>query len=855
MLQSSLGGCSCLECPLPLLSGIVFEKLLTRKVPRGPKATEQAEQRRLRMHGRYRVHIELILTFFRDRGCCAEPSIRQISKLAVQLAVLDLAGLHEAYLKYKFCYSACIALDQTELPARPPFLSEGDRGDVILGGAFWVFHRHVLHSRNLRYGAELTQLKKGSVTVEKELLTAAIKKTVCALTAERPMDPPLLLDEEGWPVARDVIEEEGNWPPPSLTHTQDQLVAHAQLLVDQVFPPGWYGPQTLVAPSTSGHTLSTRLNQGALGAFQATVDDLRHRGVLLPTISATSEDPEELCLPWVLKADGEWVSRSGLVIGPALDVRPFLQVVDEMAQRPHEREYLVRPVALPEPFKVRVITGGPEGKYYMSRYIQKSTHRQLRNHPCFRLVGQPITADYLKEQVGPLQPEEFYVSGDYTGATDNLAPWLSEAIGKRIALNAGWTSSVTDEYLASLIHHRIWTGSKNELDKYRDGEKGSSNDVLTAAMHKNSTVQRWGQLMGSPASFPVLCVANLALTSFSLLKHRYLPTDTRQWPIAINGDDVGFRATPSEYETWKEVTSAGGLEPSLGKNFTSKKFLVLNSQFFKVEGGDPELFRVQPYINYGILNGSPEDQETAHRDTRELVCESDDLRTPGLGQLAHELIRDHPQSDQVELLKRFITKWQPHLRAFCPRGMSYWLPTHLGGLGLPVVGEWTGDRPRYSRQQLMMAALLDHDHERQALLMTMAKLKCNDSISVYKRANQRACQMLNRFGKSWRRKSAKFAGLCVDEASEELGVETLLPVCLAMETMDTTLQCSREPVRYEVWRKEREKLFKGAERSQFEPIPEEVIPDLLPWEAHYPDFTGFVDSSDKMDLRVSVCVD
>jgi len=90
-------------------------------------------------------------------------------------------------------------------------------------------------------------------------------------------------------------------------------------------------------------------------------------------------------------------------------------------------------------------------------------------------------------------------------------------------------------------------------------------------------------LMGSPTSFPVLCLINAALTRESQELSGDIPQGTvlDDFPILINGDDVAFPTTTPGYEMWKLVTACGGLHPSIGKNFTSRKFLVMNSTLFE----------------------------------------------------------------------------------------------------------------------------------------------------------------------------------------------------------------------------------------------------------------------------------
>jgi len=82
--------------------------------------------------------------------------------------------------------------------------------------------------------------------------------------------------------------------------------------------------------------------------------------------------------------------------------------------------------------------------------------------------------------------------------------------------------------------------------------------------------QQWGQLMRSPASFPILCIANLAMSVAALrLEEKWdveSPRPIGRSGVLVNGDDIAFRARRAAIEHWQWITSAYGLSPSVGKN-------------------------------------------------------------------------------------------------------------------------------------------------------------------------------------------------------------------------------------------------------------------------------------------------
>jgi len=98
--------------------------------------------------------------------------------------------------------------------------------------------------------------------------------------------------------------------------------------------------------------------------------------------------------------------------------------------------------------------------------------------------------------------------------------------------------------------------------------------------------------MGSPTSFPILCLINLAATKVAfeeffrenglLKKNEYFLLS--ELPMCVNGDDILFWCYDgSLYSKWKEVTKACGLKFSLGKNYTHNNVAIINSQMYFYE--------------------------------------------------------------------------------------------------------------------------------------------------------------------------------------------------------------------------------------------------------------------------------
>jgi len=388
--------------------------------------------------------------------------------------------------------------------------------------------------------------------------------TVKSLTTEHPITTPIIMTVNG-----------------NLEVTQELLTEQVRRSSNDLFPLGWYSqPSKLLTPSTSGHINMSRPRGGALGSFiergftqgmstkTSEVSDLELYcpNLRLPLRQLT---PHVQLPPLIIKQTRlnqlpnevlEYIQTFLTVFIPTTQhITPFLRTIkDHTNLEPSEQNFHVEPVALKEPFKVRIITTGPESQYYICRYIQKATHKQLRACANFAPIGEPLTGNYLNNNLLVPREDEFYVSGDYTGATNNINPGLSEACANEISRNAGWTEEVRQTYIKSLTgHHFNLGGGQAEW-----------------------APQKWGQLMGSPTSFPILCIINLALTryAFEISNFRGKSTWTLEETHAvINGDDIGFVADQNLYNIWKQITAAGGLTPSMGKNFCSKK--IYNSEY------------------------------------------------------------------------------------------------------------------------------------------------------------------------------------------------------------------------------------------------------------------------------------
>jgi hypothetical protein len=261
-----------------------------------------------------------------------------------------------------------------------------------------------------------------------------------------------------------------------------------------------------------------------------------------------------------------------------------------------------------------------------------------------------------------LKEGEKWVSGDYSAATDNLDGSLTEVIWNtfcetvRLSDEFGKPSDRLCETFYQVLGLKALVG---HCLHYPDG---------SVAYQQN------GQLMGSPLSFPILCIANAAATLVGLGKDIDYLFDG---PIAINGDDIGFPADDGQYQNWKRVVTACGLEPSIGKNYFSAEFLIINSELRLYNPGSGWTYKGS--LNLPLLWGQVEKGPDAGSNV------SGSLAPGELGPRCHDLIAGMG-SMRDKLIHDFVTNHKKSLsyaQSYVGTKVSFYLPQDLGGLGLP----------------------------------------------------------------------------------------------------------------------------------------------------------------------------
>jgi hypothetical protein len=247
----------------------------------------------------------------------------------------------------------------------------------------------------------------------------------------------------------------------------------------------------------------------------------------------------------------------------------FVKSALDKYARPEKNVSLVRAAIAKCDGKDRIVTINSGDMAYLSPYHTTLYDHISKQKWCLR--GE-ATRERMKEFVR--KNDEVFVSGDYESATDNLNLGVARHILNLIARRCSHVPLWIRDLGNSTLDTTLMVG---------DQKRGY-------AFHK---VER-GQMMGNALSFPLLCLQNYLAFKFSV------PRDV---PVKINGDDIVFRATRSEYQTWANTVTGCGLTLSVGKTAVNPNWFSLNSTFFVA--GEKHV-RLAPVIRSTAIFKKPE---------------------------------------------------------------------------------------------------------------------------------------------------------------------------------------------------------------------------------------------------------
>lgn len=303
-----------------------------------------------------------------------------------------------------------------------------------------------------------------------------------------------------------------------------------------------------------------------------------------------------------------------------------------------------------EPLKVRPISVSHMEANHIWQPIQKRMWRLLQRFPCFKLTGTPVTTEIITEfanQTKTLCDDRFptlfgimrAVSADFRAATNVLA---------LPATLAAVESSTKCPLLRAIM---------------RNGLVGSRMYVEKEKKEIDLGVQTNGQLMGCVFSFPFLCLINAAITRHALEREYGRKFRLDECPMLINGDDMLCFMTPSGYREWKTDSCAVGLEPSVGKNYFSDRFLMINSRIFDIVEhplwGDYKVeVKPRPFVNFSFVTGVQKTGCNTDGSKEEL---GDDHCLKALSTFSQSLVfhADFNESTQAEIERHIWDRRKP----------------------------------------------------------------------------------------------------------------------------------------------------------------------------------------------------
>jgi hypothetical protein len=384
--------------------------------------------------------------------------------------------------------------------------------------------------------------------------------------------------------------------------------------------------------------------------------------------------------------------------------------LDVMTKGPEENgpdNVNCRVAAVLEPGKVRTVTAGEARPYWVSRSFQKDIHSYIRQIPQFSLSGQPLERWHLKfldrlaGEYGLFQGRTLdgertvWVSGDYSGATDEIDIRLTRACHKLMMdrfrqSNRELSSDLVEQYVLTLdscIEPHVVSYPKNLVDD--EPEEGAPD--LRPCRQLN------GQLMGSTLSFPILCIVNFCVAWLALFPH---VQDYRKIPILVNGDDILFRCRESQYTTWCDHIKNAGFRRSVGKNFAHVDKIFINSQPWIARKRSDFLetklceFEYLPFFNPGMLYGQS-------KVAKKPSVEGESGGTyQALYSLQPEAVSGAQNRERA--VRRFNSIHREHLKHASANGFfSYHAPRELYGLGMVPT-----EKAQYTMTQRIVANIL-----------------------------------------------------------------------------------------------------------------------------------------------------
>lgn len=334
----------------------------------------------------------------------------------------------------------------------------------------------------------------------------------------------------------------------------------------------WYSYTSTL--STNAITESGRSKGGILGeclrrTFRDDIQTIAHICLTSPVLIGFREDD-----------DLNWTE----VYGAPITMVDVHDLPDECVDNEILHVFL-----LPEALKIRPITVGTYSSAASGYRILQWMRRGLMRFPQFALTRETVTIDHINKLIHNLGIDELLRSADFSGATNEFAFELSQAACRHFP----------EPYKSRVIKALC----SNKTIQFEWGDKAKNQNCVGSKVEMefpDQFVQTNGQLMGCWASFPILCVVNLALLRLAVELYNGTRVAIKDINCLINGDDNAFPGTPGLIAVWELVVEKAGLILSPGKNYDSREFVIINSELFPIHSYVQDEEDYQYHISEGL---------------------------------------------------------------------------------------------------------------------------------------------------------------------------------------------------------------------------------------------------------------
>jgi len=193
--------------------------------------------------------------------------------------------------------------------------------------------------------------------------------------------------------------------------------------------------------------------------------------------------------------------------------------------------------------------------------------------------------------------------------------------------------------------------------------------------------------MGSRVSFPILCLANLALY-LAVRRDEYILRGEvfgkseilfEMNRVLVNGDDILFAATANEELSMRRYGAEVGLKLSVGKTYIHDVYANINSTAFHLNCNAFGSSAVEiPYLNSGLFFG--QNKVLGKTDTsgdQEAVVE----RVAPHIAVMDNVVNGSLPGKQCEVMATYISQHREDLLREC-RGRNFFISRSLGGWGV-----------------------------------------------------------------------------------------------------------------------------------------------------------------------------